>query len=160
MLVVASTATMLPACKTVRQLPPTVAEHETVTVTVRDTTVTVKPDTAAIEALLKCSEDNRLLLLKLSESPGERVKANVQLTPIGDGTAKLYVECAADSLRKELQLRDREIERLRETTNTVLVPKQLSWLQVTLMAAGALSIMLIIALSVFAAVQAIRRSRK
>lgn len=152
---------MLPACKTVRQLPPTVTDTCIITETVRDTVFTVTPDTAAISALVRCGEDNRLLLQRIQTEQGSRVKADITVKPSSDGkSAVLEIECAADSLRHELQLRDREIERLRETTNTVLVPKQLSWLQVALMAAGALSIMLIIALSVFAAVQAIRKLSK
>lgn len=137
MLIVASAATMLPACKTVRQLPPTVTDTCTITETVRDTVFTVTPDTAAISALVRCGEDNRLLLQRIQTDQGSRVKADITVKPSSDGkSAVLEIECAADSLRHELQLRDREISRLRNATHTIQVPRPLTWLQTTTMIFG------------------------
>ena len=114
--------------------------------TLRDTVILTEADTATLSALIRCTDTGRLLLERLEAAQGSRTTANIGITPSPDGkSATLSGACAADSLRHELSLRDREIERLREETRTVLVPRDLTWWQTTLMTLGAASILMLLA---------------
>ena len=146
------------SCRTARELPPTVNERETVTVTLRDTVILTEADTATVTALIRCTAEGRLLLERLEAAQGSRTTADIDITPSADGqSAVVTVECATDSLRQVLALRDREIERLREETHTVLVPRDFTWWQTTLMLIGSAFILILLAAVVVGIVHHIRK---
>lgn len=148
------------SCNTTRQLPPSTVEREVVTIVEHDTTIVTTPDTAIITALLRCSEDNRILLTRMQTDQGERTHADLRITKADDGvSALLTIECAADSLQQELTLRDKEIERLRETTNTILVPRDLAWWQTTLIITGAVSLIILSTAVVMSIIRYIKQRR-
>lgn len=115
------------------------------TETVRDTTVVVRPDSATVRALVHCDSTNRVLLDLLETVNGDRVNAGIHVKTHPDGSATLTVDCKADSLLMELQLRDREIERLQHETHTVLVPREMTWWQRAFIAIGVLTTLLLAA---------------
>ena len=135
-------------------------ETERVTETLRDTTIVVRPDSATVRALLLCDSANHVLVRLLEAGNGHRVSAGLGVETHPDGSATLTVDCQADSLRMELQLRDREIERLRGETHTVLVPRDLSWWQRTFIAIGVMCTILFLATAGIGIWQAVKGGKK
>lgn len=140
--------TNMTACRTSRCLPipEQVAESEKITETVRDTVIVIEPDSAVITALIKCTENNRLILSSIDTKQGKHTTSDLNFKPSNDGReAVITVECKTDSLKQEIQLRDREIRRLKETTNIRYVDKKLSWWQITFMTIGVMTLITLLA---------------
>ena len=116
-------ALLVGACKT--QQPPVMTDTSTIERTEkeipRDTVIKEKPDSAAINALLVCDSLNNVLLKQLEVQSGDRIKPTINIVPQEDGTVKIAFECKEDSLRHEIQLRDKLIETLREQKKEVPV---------------------------------------
>ena len=113
--------------------------------TTRDTIVTVLPDSALIRAYLECQQ-GRVALTRLISLPGARIVPDLTLTHVSASESLLTFRCREDSLRIELQLRDKLIRELRENkaTETVIEVRDtpLKWWQKGLMACGACFIVL------------------
>lgn len=101
------------ACKT----QPISQAVETVRVereTVRDTVLKFAPDSASVRALLECDSLNNVIVIELERERGARIKTNVQKQKSGGGLI-LQVDCKEDSLKAEIQVRDKYIEELKSS---------------------------------------------
>lgn len=117
---------LCPGCKT-----PKIATTETKTVTeirevVRDTTITVPPDSAWLRAWLECDSLGNVLMRQLSEQKGSRSEVSLKLTSFQDSArqlkgALLDVLFVCDSLQIEIGLRDQVIERIKEEKERVYI---------------------------------------
>lgn len=133
-------ALFLPSCSAKRVATTEVTTKVEVLETTRDTVVTVLPDSALIRAYLECQQ-GRVALTRLISLPGARIVPDVTLTHVSASESLLTFRCREDSLRIELQLRDKLIRELRENkaTETVIEVRDtpLKWWQKGLMACGA-----------------------
>ena len=94
----------------------------------RDTVIKTEADSATVVALLECDSLNRVVMRQLSQQSGRRIEPRVRYQPrLADDNqqALLTVVCREDSLEQVITLREREIEQLREQTNTIEVEKPL-----------------------------------
>ena len=107
--------------------------------------MTVLPDSALIRAYLECQQ-GRVALSRLISLPGSRIVPDLTLTHVSASESLLTFRCREDSLRIELQLRDKLIRELHKNkaTETVIEVRDtpLKWWQKGLMACGACFIVL------------------
>lgn len=92
----------------------------------RDTVVRFAPDSASVAALLECDSLNRVVMRRLEQREGGRIKPEAVFhqpvmadTDKGGGLAVLTVVCREDSLEAVIQVKEREIQELREQENTI-----------------------------------------
>lgn len=93
---------------------------------VRDTDIVVEPDSATIRALFECDSLNRVVLKDIEELQGERLKPSITVNPKDDGSMLAQFDCKEDSLKLEIELRDKIIEEQRTTIQTLEVEKHLN----------------------------------
>lgn len=138
-------ALFLQSCSAKRLATTEVTTKVEVLEITRDTIVTVLPDSALIRAYLECQQ-GRVALSRLISLPGARIVPDLTLTQVNESESLLTFRCREDSLRIELQLRDKLIRELHENkaTETVIEVRDtpLKWWQKGLMACGACFIVL------------------
>lgn len=115
----------LVSCKTIPTIPQTTSETCTTTI-LRDTLITVLPDSATLRALFRCDSLNRVVLAENHTLRGQRMALATTATPLPDGAMQVRVDCREDSLLMLLQLRDQIITRQQHTIQTLQVPQPLS----------------------------------
>lgn len=76
---------------------------------VRDTMVTIEPDSAMLEALIECDSNNQVLIKRMSTVEGLRLRYETRSETAGHGGLKLVVKCQEDSIREAVQVKDRVI---------------------------------------------------
>lgn len=131
-------------------LKETVTEIVTVTELHRDTVIVTERDSAMMRALLECDSAGNVIMRQLDVAQG---KLNAKVTdvklwrPPGMPGNQWLLEASfvADSLRQEIALRDKIIDKSREHTIPVAVPRDLSWWQTTLMWVGVITLLIIVA---------------
>lgn len=79
----------------------------------RDTIIREKPDSATITALFRCDSLNNVLLDEINTMQGDRIKPSINITKNDDGSVNVDFNCKEDSLRLEIQIRDKIIKELR-----------------------------------------------
>lgn len=102
-----------------RSVAPAVQEstREVVREVVRtDTIITIAPDTATLEALLRCDSAGNVLIAQLTEAQGKRLALELQLHTAKGQTA-LRIDCKADSLQRLLNALRTETT-IRDSTHT------------------------------------------
>lgn len=118
-------ALSLVSCKPIQTIPQTTSETQIATV-LRDTLITVLPDSAAVRALFRCDSLNRVILCENQSLRGRRMSLDATATPLPDGAMQVRVECHEDSLLLQLSLRDQIITRQQHTIQTLRVPQPLT----------------------------------
>lgn len=102
-----------------RSVAPAVQEstREVVREVVRtDTIITIAPDTATLEALLRCDSAGNVLIAQLTEAQGKRLALELQLHT-AEGQTALHIDCKADSLQRLLNALRTETT-IRDSTHT------------------------------------------
>jgi hypothetical protein len=99
---------------------------------VRDTIVTITPDSASIKALLECDSAGNVLIKELQEAQGENVALQAQLKKTNKGTA-IVIDCKQDSLERVIALQNEKIQELNnnkqtETIEVKYIPSFVKWL--------------------------------
>ena len=110
----------------------------------RDSIITIPPDSAWLYALLECDSTGNVLLKQLEQVQGERIKIdNLTLERDSNGVAKLRLLAMVESLKREIQIKDQLIERLK--TNTMLVEAKIPPFKQFLMWTGAIALIFVAA---------------
>lgn len=135
------TALCVTSCKA-RQVVIHQVDKEIITIndTIRDTTIFTNADSATIRALLHCSQDNELLIKRLSTHQGDNLEINIVANRVNDSTSLLVVDCKHDSLEHVIKIRDRTIRSLRESykNDVQYLPYKPPWWALTLQGLGIL----------------------
>ena len=98
---------------------------------VRDTIVTIQPDSASIKALLECNSAGNVLIKELQEAQGKNVALQAQLKNTSKGTA-IVIDCKQDSLERVIALQNEKISELSnnkrtETIEVKYIPDIVKW---------------------------------
>ena len=129
---VAIYACLLPSCKTPQPIVQTEVKEVIVEREVRDTIVTIEPDSASIKALLECDSAGNVLIKELEEVQGKNVSLALQLKNLKGKPATLAIDCKQDSLEKVIALKDETIKELSnnkqvETIEVKYIPEVVKW---------------------------------
>ena len=108
-------------CKSQQPLVNMIETVRTEKEIIRDTVISTDPDSATVKALLECDSTNKVILRHIDLLQGERIKTSVEVKQNTDGSTNLIVECKEDSLRHEIQIRDKIIEELKNSREQVPV---------------------------------------
>lgn len=108
------------ACKT-QPIGQTVETVRVERETVRDTVLKFAPDSASVRALLECDSLNNVIIVELERERGARIEPKVKKQRNENGGLVLQVDCKEDSLKAEIQIRDKYIEELKSSTTKVPV---------------------------------------
>ena len=135
-------AWLMTACKTPQPIVQTEVKEVVIEREVRDTIVTIAPDSASIKALLECDSAGNVLIKELKEAQGKNVKLQAQLKNTNKGTA-IVIDCKQDSLERVIALQNEKIQELNnnkqtETIEVKYIPSFVKWL--ALVGAGAILI--------------------
>jgi hypothetical protein len=138
-LLVALLVTILPSCKTPQPIVQTEVKEVVVEREVRDTIVTIAPDSASIKALLECDSAGNVLIRELEETQGKNIalelllhgyknKPNEPSKPI----TELLVDCKQDSMERVIALQNEKISSLTnnkqtETIEVKYIPDVVKW---------------------------------
>ena len=130
-LLVALLVTILPSCKTPQPIVQTEFKEVVVEREVRDTIVTIAPDSASIKALLECDSAGNVLIRELTEAQGKNVKLQLSLEQ-ASGNGVVTIDCKQDSLEKVIALKDETIKELSnnkqvETIEVKYIPEVVKW---------------------------------
>ena len=130
-LCVAMLAWMLQSCKTNQPIVQTEVKEVVVEKEVRDTIVTIAPDSASIKALLECDSAGNVLIKELQEAQGKNVALQAQLKNTNKGTA-IVIDCKQDSLERVIALQNEKISELSnnkqtETIEVKYIPDIVKW---------------------------------
>ena len=130
-LLVALLVTILPSCKTPEPIVQTEFKEVVVEREVRDTIVTIQPDSASIKALLECDSAGNVLIRELQEAQGKNVKLQFSLEQ-ASGNGVVTVECKQDSLERVIALQNEKIQELSnnkqvETVEVKYIPDVVKW---------------------------------
>lgn len=122
---------MLQSCKTPQPIVQEVTKEVVVEREVRDTIVTIAPDSAGIKALLECDSAGNVLIKELQEVQGKNVSLQAQLKNTNKGTA-LVIDCKQDSLEKVIAIQEEQIKELNsnkqvETIEVKYIPEVVKW---------------------------------
>ena len=141
----------LVGCKTPKPVVQTEVKEVVVEREVRDTIVTIAPDSASIKALLECDSAGNVLIKELQEEQGKNValemalknKQNNKGESVG---ATLEIDCKADSLQMIIDVQNEYIHELNDIISTQVeeikyIPDIVKWL--ALVGAGAILYVLI-----------------
>lgn len=90
---------------------------------VKDSIITIPPDSAWLKAWLECDSAGNVLLQQLEQRNGEKIKATYTLERDTSGATILYMSSIIEAQRLELEFKEKEIARLK--TNTVLVEAEI-----------------------------------
>ena len=93
---------------------------------IRDTNILIEPDSASVKALFECDSLNHVVMKEMAELRGNRLTPSLTTSHKENGTMLARFDCKEDSLQLEIQRRDRIIEELRATVQTVEVEKPLN----------------------------------
>lgn len=123
---------MLQSCKTPQPIVQEVTKEVVVEREVRDTIVTIAPDSASIKALLECDSAGNVLIKELQEEQGRNVALQAQLKNTNKGTA-IVIDCKQDSLERVIALQNEKIQELNnnkqtETIEVKYIPDFVKWL--------------------------------
>ena len=123
---------MLQSCKTPQPIVQTEVKEVVVEREVRDTIVTIAPDSASIKALLECDSAGNVLIKELQEAQGKNVAMQAQLKNTNKGTA-IVIDCKQDSLERVIALQNEKISELNnnkqtETIEVKYIPSFVKWL--------------------------------
>ena len=123
---------MLQGCKTPQPIVQTEVKEVVVEREVRDTIVTIAPDSASIKALLECDSAGNVLIKELQEAQGKNVSLQAQLQNTNKGTA-IVIDCKQDSLERVIALQNEKISELNnnkqtETIEVKYIPSFVKWL--------------------------------
>lgn len=133
-IVVAMLVWMLQSCKTPQPIVQEVTKEVVIEREVRDTIVTVAPDSASIKALLECDSAGNVLIKELQEVQGKNVSLQAQLKNTDKGTT-VVIDCKQDSLERVIALQNEKISELNnnkqtETIEVKYIPDIVKWLAV------------------------------
>lgn len=125
-------AWLMTACKTPQPIVQTEVKEVIVEREVRDTIVTIQPDSASIKALLECDSAGNVLIKELQEAQGKNVKLQAQLKNTNKGTA-IVIDCKQDSLERVIALQNEKISELNNNKQTEIIevkyiPSFVKWL--------------------------------
>lgn len=136
---------MLQSCKTPQPIVQTEVKEVVVEREVRDTIVTILPDSASIKALLECDSAGNVLIKELQEAQGKNVKLQLSLEQ-ASGNGVVTVECKQDSLERVIALQNEKISELsnNKQTETIEVKYIPTFVKVMAWIGGALSLLLLI----------------
>ena len=131
-LLVALLVTILPSCKTPQPIVQTEVKEVVVEREVRDTIVTIAPDSASIKALLECDSAGNVLIRELQEAQGKNVSLALALKNLKGKPATLAIDCKQDSLEKVIALQNEKIQELSnnkqvETIEVKYIPEVVKW---------------------------------
>jgi len=107
------------SCRTYKPQVITTNDSISIREIVRDSIITIPPDSAWLKAWLECDSSGNVLLQQLEQRNGEKIKATYTLERDTSGATILYLSSVIEAQRLELELKEKEIARLK--TNTVLV---------------------------------------
>lgn len=141
----------LVGCKTPQPIVQTEVREVLVEREVRDTIVTIAPDSASIKALLECDSAGNVLIKELQEEQGKNVALemalkNKQNNKGESASATLEIDCKADSLQMIIDVQNEHIHELNDIISTQVeeikyIPDIVKWL--ALVGAGAILYVLI-----------------
>lgn len=119
-------------CKTPQPIVQTEVKEVVVEREVRDTIVTIAPDSASIKALLECDSAGNVLIKELQEAQGKNVALQAQLKNTDKGTT-VVIDCKQDSLERVIALQNEKISELNnnkqtETIEVKYIPDIVKWL--------------------------------
>ena len=122
---------VLQSCKTPQPVVQTEVKEVVVEREVRDTIVTIAPDSASIKALLECDSAGNVLIRELQEAQGKNVKLQLSLEQ-ASGNGVVTVECKQDSLERVIALQNEKIQELSnnkqvETVEVKYIPDVVKW---------------------------------
>lgn len=125
-------AWLMTACKTPQPIVQTEVKEVIVEREVRDTIVTIAPDSASIKALLECDSAGNVLIKELEEAQGKNVALQAQLRNTNKGAA-IMIDCKQDSLERVIALQNEKIQELNnnkqtETIEVKYIPSFVKWL--------------------------------
>jgi hypothetical protein len=120
------------SCRTPQPIVQTEVKEVIVEREVRDTIVTIAPDSASIKALLECDSAGNVLIKELEEAQGKNVVLQAQLKNTNKGTA-IVIDCKQDSLERVIALQNEKISELNnnkqtETIEVKYIPSFVKWL--------------------------------
>ena len=125
---------MLQACRTPQPIVQTEVKEVVIEREVRDTIVTIAPDSASIKALLECDSTGNVLIKELEETQGKNVALEMALKnkQTNKGTA-LVIDCKADSLQVLVDKYKEELSQVSdnkqvETIEVKYIPSFVKWL--------------------------------
>lgn len=120
------------SCRTPQPIVQTEVKEVVVEREVRDTIVTILPDSASIKALLECDSAGNVLIKELQEAQGKNVALQAQLKNTNKGTA-IVIDCKQDSLERVIALQNEKLSELNnnkqtETVEVKYIPDFVKWL--------------------------------
>lgn len=123
--------TVFQSCKSPQPIVQTEVKEVVVEREVRDTIVTILPDSAGIKALLECDSAGNVLIKELQEEQGKNVALQAQLKNTNKGTA-IVIDCKQDSLERVIALQNEKIQELNnnkqtETIEVKYIPSFVKW---------------------------------
>jgi hypothetical protein len=123
--------TVFQSCKTPQPVVQTEVKEVVVEREVRDTIVTILPDSASIKALLECDSAGNVLIRELQEAQGKNVKLQLSLEQ-ASGNGVVTVECKQDSLERVIALQNEKIQELSnnkqvDTVEVKYIPNVVKW---------------------------------
>ena len=118
-------------CRTPQPIIQTEVKEVVIEREVRDTSVTIQPDSASIKALLECDSAGNVLIKELQEAQGKNVKLQLSLEQ-ASGNGVVTVECKQDSLERVIALQNEKIQELSnnkqvETVEVKYIPDVVKW---------------------------------
>ena len=124
-------AWMVTSCKTPQPIVQTEVKEVIVEREVRDTIVTIAPDSASIKALLECDSAGNVLIRELTEAQGKNVKLQLSLQQ-ASGNGVVTIDCKTDSLERVIILQNEKISELSnnkqvETIEIKYIPEVVKW---------------------------------
>ena len=130
--IVIAIAICLFGCKTPQPIVQTEVKEVLIEREVRDTIVTIEPDSASIKALLECDSAGNVLIRELQEIQGKNVSLALALKNAKGKPATLSVDCKQDSLEQVIAMRDETIKELSnnkqtETIEVKYIPSFVKW---------------------------------
>lgn len=131
-LISAALTALLIGCRTPQPIVQEVVKEVVTERVVKDTIITIAPDSASIKALLECDSVGNVLIRELQEEQGKNVKLQAQLKNTKQGTT-IVVECNQDSLERVIALQNEQIKELNnnkqtETIEVKYIPSFVKWL--------------------------------
>ena len=113
------------SCLNLRRAPIATLTNDSIAVReiVKDSIITIPPDSAWLKAWLECDSAGNVLLQQLEQRNGEKIKATYTLERDTSGATILYMSSIIEAQRLELEFKEKEIARLK--TNTVLVEAEI-----------------------------------
>jgi hypothetical protein len=132
-IIVAVVLGALASCSTPQPIVQTEVKEVIVEREVRDTIVTIAPDSASIKALLECDSAGNVLINELEEVQGKNVSLALALKNMKGKPATLSVDCKQDSLERVIALQNEKIQELNnnkqtETIEVKYIPSFVKWL--------------------------------